>query len=1031
MTPLRITLDGFLCYADEQVVDLTGGPLLLLCGPNGSGKSAVFDALTFALFGAHRGGETNYGELINKGCDRAVVEVELSAAGRTWRVRRTLRRSKTGGSAQHTRQVFAADPAAPGGWRPEVGTDREAGLAEWVAAHVGLTLETFTASVLLRQGEADRLLSARRTERHEILRGLTDLDRYVRLHEQADGRARDLRAAARAAAARLDALAPVTAEQIAAAEAAAAEAAKAVEAAEAAVQAAAAGVEQSRRWEEISAGLEGIKVRHRGVRSLLDKADAIETDARRLAGLKAVLPKLGQADDLRRRIGAAESEARQAAAGIARLADEAAALRDAAAADEAEIRRLGEAGRAAQEELAAASALLVELTKRAAEAAAAGRLRAEAAALRRELSGLPADPAAEAAAAEADLAAGQSARDAVPHVRQMLDAGREGAEAADAATRAEAEAADAAGALAAAEARAADTAGRLAGTEAADRAAADALASARTTADAARRALADLDGLDGAAECRACGRPLTPQHLAAERAHRTAERDSAAAALKAAESASAAAAAEARRLRAEGESLREQAAQARRRRDAAAAEAQRQRAAAAKAEGRRRSASNALPESLRSQWSGDAGRPHAEDLARLEQLAAGLADARVRAKRAGEAEARHRDLGGRLARLESELAGHPGAAADAAALQAELDRTEAGRKQLQRQADGLRRACEDRRREAAGRADRLAAVETESARLSGAVEASDRNRRDWSAELESVRAELSAAGWRPVEAEEFAALTREAKRLTDAGAEQRLSELEKARGSAAELERRKAELDLQAAAVAGIHRRPVAAAEDDLRTARIARTDAEAARRRAEGEVEQLGRRRRERLEAEAAKLDLEGRHSVAAKLAGLLGREGLQRHRMRTAEERITAEANAVLDRLSAGGMRLRLRRGEDADAVLDLEAVTSASGGQAIPTAFLSGSQRFRAAVALALAIGRWAAGRQVGGGSVLIDEGFGSLDAAGQEVMLAELQRLRNFVGRVVVVSHLESFARTLPEGRRFELVDGRTRVTPLGG
>ena len=56
MIPLRVELRGFLCYRDAQVVDLDGRDLWAFSGRNGSGKSAIFDAVTYALFGHHRGG---------------------------------------------------------------------------------------------------------------------------------------------------------------------------------------------------------------------------------------------------------------------------------------------------------------------------------------------------------------------------------------------------------------------------------------------------------------------------------------------------------------------------------------------------------------------------------------------------------------------------------------------------------------------------------------------------------------------------------------------------------------------------------------------------------------------------------------------------------------------------------------------------------------------------------------------------------------------------------------------------------------
>ena len=56
MIPVRVKLAGFLSYADERELSFDGSSLWLLSGPNGSGKSAVFDAITYCLFGEHRGG---------------------------------------------------------------------------------------------------------------------------------------------------------------------------------------------------------------------------------------------------------------------------------------------------------------------------------------------------------------------------------------------------------------------------------------------------------------------------------------------------------------------------------------------------------------------------------------------------------------------------------------------------------------------------------------------------------------------------------------------------------------------------------------------------------------------------------------------------------------------------------------------------------------------------------------------------------------------------------------------------------------
>jgi DNA repair exonuclease SbcCD ATPase subunit len=165
-------------------------------------------------------------------------------------------------------------------------------------------------------------------------------------------------------------------------------------------------------------------------------------------------------------------------------------------------------------------------------------------------------------------------------------------------------------------------------------------------------------------------------------------------------------------------------------------------------------------------------------------------------------------------------------------------------------------------------------------------------------------------------------------------------------------------------------------------------------------------------------------------KLAELLGRDRLQRHLVRTAEKQIVDHANAILDRLSAGTLFLRLVAGEDSDdRVLDLECWNRQTGGSPIPVAFLSGGQRFRVAMALSLGIGQYASRQHRPVESVIIDEGFGSLDRTGRQSVIQELQNLRGLLACVILVSHQDEFADAFPQGFRFTIQDGATLTAPL--
>lgn len=68
----------------------------------------------------------------------------------------------------------------------------------------------------------------------------------------------------------------------------------------------------------------------------------------------------------------------------------------------------------------------------------------------------------------------------------------------------------------------------------------------------------------------------------------------------------------------------------------------------------------------------------------------------------------------------------------------------------------------------------------------------------------------------------------------------------------------------------------------------------------------------------------------------------------------------------------------------------------------ALTSGSQRFRIAISLALAIGQYAGKGARHIESVIIDKGCGSLDKNGQDAMISELNELQQRLKRIILVS-----------------------------
>ena len=175
-----------------------------------------------------------------------------------------------------------------------------------------------------------------------------------------------------------------------------------------------------------------------------------------------------------------------------------------------------------------------------------------------------------------------------------------------------------------------------------------------------------------------------------------------------------------------------------------------------------------------------------------------------------------------------------------------------------------------------------------------------------------------------------------------------------------------------------------------------------------------------------------EREHGLHKKLDDLLGPAGLQRELVRDAEHQIVALANETLQHLSDG--ELSLEPDEEAagrdDKAFALRA-RRADDPYPMGVTFLSGSQKFRVAVSLALAVGRFASGRARPLESVVIDERFGSLDEDGLRAMAEELKRLHQTqsLRRVILVSHQNDFTDHFSVGYQLTRGDRGTTAAPF--
>jgi DNA repair protein SbcC/Rad50 len=185
----RLEVTAFGPFADHQRVDfdhLSQAGLFLLHGPTGAGKTSVLDAVCFALYGrvpGGRGGVAGVGRLRSDHAPAHVgpeVVLEFSVSGRRLEITRSpeWQRPKRRGTGTVREQAHVVlRELAGGGWNPLTNRIDEA--SDLLQQLIGLGAEQFTKLILLPQGEFAAFLRATPEERRPLLQKLFGTDRFA------------------------------------------------------------------------------------------------------------------------------------------------------------------------------------------------------------------------------------------------------------------------------------------------------------------------------------------------------------------------------------------------------------------------------------------------------------------------------------------------------------------------------------------------------------------------------------------------------------------------------------------------------------------------------------------------------------------------------------------------------------------------------------------------------------------------------------------------------------------------------------
>jgi len=272
-------------------------------------------------------------------------------------------------------------------------------------------------------------------------------------------------------------------------------------------------------------------------------------------------------------------------------------------------------------------------------------------------------------------------------------------------------------------------------------------------------------------------------------------------------------------------------------------------------------------------------------------------------------------------------------------------------------------------------------------------------------------------------------------------APQKLSELQEAKSQKSFNEQRLNEIIKDLDNIREDAKHPASVIEEEINKLRLKKAEVEREKITSESEKSKLENQQKARIELEKEQKEVRHKAALYRELTNLLGREKLQRWLLLGAEKTIVHNANNFLERISNRSIELKLNTSNSDDGsieagkkALDLLANYQIEEGNYVelPVDSLSGGQRFRVAVSLALGIGQYASTGTRRLESVIIDEGFGSLDADGRNEMIDEIKSLKDVLQRIIIVSHQEEVSKAFPTNKYLiEKVNGSSTVALVDG
>lgn len=165
----NVQLQNFISHSNTNLKFDNG--LTLFIGHNGAGKSSIIDAITFALYGQHT--RKSNKNLVKRGANSSLVEIEMSSRGRRFKVVRALNSSGQLINAKLTEKKPDGPVDIVVGERKQFAES----VADEITKILNLDYSKLRVAAVVQQGELNTIIQSQPREFKELINSLFGLDR--------------------------------------------------------------------------------------------------------------------------------------------------------------------------------------------------------------------------------------------------------------------------------------------------------------------------------------------------------------------------------------------------------------------------------------------------------------------------------------------------------------------------------------------------------------------------------------------------------------------------------------------------------------------------------------------------------------------------------------------------------------------------------------------------------------------------------------------------------------------------------------